>query len=124
MPTPALPPDIRLDGVIIATEQPAALADWYAAILSAERESEHVVRHDDIKIIVFPHDEVAGAAVEPERLMINFQVSDPDAFTAHATSMGARWKRPFEREAFGLMATLEDPDGNYVQFLRLDDPAD
>ncbi len=116
-------PTARLDGIIIATDQPAVMANWYAAILGATQDGDNIVRHDDLQIIVFPHDAVSGRAPQPERIMVNFHVDDIDAFTAHANSLGATWKRPFECEAFGLMATLEDPDGNYVQFLQLDHPA-
>lgn len=119
--TNSAPVSSRLESVIIATDQPARMADWYSAILNATRETDNVVRHGDVQIILFPHDAVSGRNPHPERMMVNFRIDDPDAFTAHATIVGATWKRPFEAEEFGVMATLEDPDGNYVQFLKLND---
>ena len=114
---------IDLDSVIIATDQPGQLADWYSAVLGADRESDNVVRHGGIELILFPHDAVAGPAPQPERMMLNFRIDDPDGFRSRVDRLGVVWKRPFEREAFGLLATLQDPDGNYVQFLSRDQPA-
>ena len=69
-------------------------------------------------MIFFPHDEVTGRSIQPERIMLNFSVDDEDDFTAHADSLGVTWIRRFEPEAFGLLATIEDPDGNYIQVSR------
>ncbi len=119
--TSSIGTSIHLDSVIIATDQPATMADWYATVLGASRESDNVVRHETLQIIVFPHDAVTGASVQPERMMLNFHVADVARFTAHVDGLGMIWKRPFEPEEFGMLATLEDPDGNYVQFLKLNE---
>ena len=109
---------ITFDSIIIATSRPATLADWYSAVLQGDRRSDHDVHADGVRIILFPHDRVDGDNSQPERIMVNFSVDDAEAFTAHADTLDVKWLRPFEPESFGRLATIIDPDGNYVQFVQ------
>lgn len=111
------------DSIIIATEQPAVLADWYSALLQGERQSDNEVQADGLRLVLFPHDEVSGSSAQPKRMMVNFAVDDAKTFTAHADALKVTWLRPFEPELFGQLATIVDPDGNYVQFIQHNPPA-
>lgn len=52
--------------------------------------------------------------------MINFYVEDIEAVAAHLKALGVtRWIRPVEEFGPGLIATVEDPVGNYVQIVEL-----
>ncbi|SCK49597.1 Glyoxalase-like domain-containing protein [Streptomyces sp. WMMB 714] len=53
--------------------------------------------------------------------MINFMVRDIRAVERHLNSLGVRWVRPVEAGGDGFWSTVEDPDGNYVQFIQLRD---
>lgn len=109
---------LGLDSIIIATDQPAAMADWYANVLGADRQSDNVVQSAELQLVLFPHDQVSGLAPQPERVMVNFRVEDVGAFTKRVDALGVAWKRPFGPVALGEMATLIDPDGNFVQFVK------
>ncbi|MCZ6708201.1 MAG: hypothetical protein O7A71_09685, partial [Chloroflexi bacterium] len=82
------------------------------------RESDNVVQIGDLRLLLAPHDKVSGPSGQPERIMINFAVDDAATFAAHADTLGVEWIRPFESEPFGLLATIADPDGNFVQFVQ------
>ena len=114
---PTLPTPV-LDSVIIASEQPQEMCDWYAGVLGGQLVDDFVVQAGQTKIIVFPHDDVEGRAPQPERLMLNFAIDDASAFQQRLEPLALTWKRPFEPEPFGLIATIEDPDGNYIQFVE------
>lgn len=111
------------DSIIIATENPAGMADWYSAVLSGERQSDNEVQADGLRLVLFPHNQVSGPNTQPERSMINFAVEDAAAFTAHAGYLSLQWVRRFEPEVFGLLATIVDPDGYYVQFIQHNAPS-
>ena len=110
------------DSIIIATEQPAVLADWYSALLQGERQSDNEVQADGLRLVLFPHDEVSGSSAHPKRMMVNFAVDDAKTFTAHADALKVTWLRSFEPDLFGQLATIVDPDGNYVQFIQHNPP--
>lgn len=112
------------DGFAIATESPRALGDWYCELLGAQRENENVATLGPLQLVFFPHDNVSGSNPQPERIMINFAVPDAAAFAAHADGLEVEWIRRFEPEAFGLLATIADPDGNFVQFTHHTNPTD
>ena len=74
----------------------------------------------ETRLTVTLHEEISGAAVEPARIMINFAVRDVDHMARRAESIGATVVRPPEDESWGgRICTVEDPDGNYLQFLHL-----
>ncbi|HSX40440.1 MAG TPA: VOC family protein [Candidatus Saccharimonadales bacterium] len=70
-------------------------------------------------ITIGPHSEVGKKSKEPQRIMINFYTKDVEKeFERIKKETGAKViKEPYhpEEEKEGMIATLEDPDGNYFQ---------
>jgi hypothetical protein len=70
-------------------------------------------------LVFLPHSEVVGAAPEPERILINFRMDDARKHAARLERLGVTWIPPVEPEPFGLLGTIGDLDGDYVQIAHV-----
>lgn len=69
---------------------------------------------------VGPHDKVKGAAIQPERILLNFETKDVSLEFDRIKKLGATVvAKPYEMEGMKGMwiATFSDPDGNYFQLM-------
>lgn len=115
-----------LAGVLIWTdaERFPAMRDFYRDTLGLHPRS---VRDDfvnfawgDTRLSVAVHDDVAGPALDPLRIMVNLAVDDIHAAHERLSAHGVPFDRPPEQEEWGgWVATLRDPDGNVVQLFQL-----
>ena len=65
------------------------------------------------------HSFVSGEALDPYRIMMNFNVQYIKATTERLKSLGVIFVREPEREHWGgEVATFKDPDGNIIQLLQ------
>ena len=65
-----------------------------------------------------PHSEVHGKSATPQRIMLSIEVDDVTEAFATLVGLGASViAEPYKPQAIEdfLLATLEDPDGNYLQ---------
>jgi len=74
-----------------------------------------------VSLIVEGHSEVTGATKEPQRVLLNFVVTDLAKEETRLKEQGV----PFVMSAtiepgFGTIATFVDPDGNYCQLMELE----
>jgi predicted enzyme related to lactoylglutathione lyase len=113
-------------GVIVSTDADRfdAMATFYADILALPMRSRHVgfvnFVWDDFRLTIHVHSDVHGPAVDPNRMMINFFVSDIAAAYKRLIHAGVVFNRPPEQESWGgWIATFADPDGNTLQLLQL-----
>lgn len=117
----------KLGGLLIHTENPESVRDWYAKAFDAAVDGRGQIGDngfglgmgEDQYFIFFPHDEVSGRAKEPARIIVNIAVDDADSVAARLDGLGARWIRPLEDGGPGRIATVADPDGNYVQIVQI-----
>ena len=58
------------------------------------------------------------------RYILNLNVDDCHAVEAHLESLDVIWIRPVEDMAFGVIGTVADPEGNYVQVIQWAAPAE
>ena len=113
--------------LMVGTGQIEAMSRFYGPTLGLER----VARFRDPVFVaaggfirLLDHSEIDGPTVEPARMQINLFVDDVGVEFARVMKAdpSIQVHRPPEREAWGgLVATLLDPDGNYVQLLELVD---
>ena len=74
-----------------------------------------------VSFIVEGHSEVEGQTKEPQRLLLNFLVSDLASEEARLKEQGVTFVMSATREpGFGTVATFVDPDGNYCQLMELE----
>lgn len=73
----------------------------------------------DTRLTVTVHSEVAGPAVDPVRSLLNLGVDDIEAVSQRIAAAGGTFLRQPSQERWGgWIATLVDPDGNYVQLMQ------
>ncbi|CAN5749531.1 hypothetical protein BH23ACT5_BH23ACT5_24120 [soil metagenome] len=77
-----------------------------------------MLRFGDTEIIPDSRADVADKNPEPGRVILNFGVTDARAVASHLDDMGVTWLVEVEERDFGLVGTVVDPDGNYVQIIE------
>lgn len=113
---------LRLVGVMLGSDDPASLRDFYADILGEPAwEGGGFVgwQLGPAGLMIGPHSEVTGRNQTPGRIMWNLETSDVQAEFDRIRKLGATVVRePYQPDpdtgGFWL-ATFEDPDGNYFQ---------
>lgn len=114
------------NSILIGSENPAKLVDFYSSIFGAPGMSEGGYTAWKIGtgyLTVGPHDEVKGRNAEPGRLLWNIETADVRGEFERMRDSGAPVvQEPYQPgeagEAEGvLVATFEDPDGNYFQLV-------
>ena len=60
----------------------------------------------------------APNTVEPARIVLNFHVDDIRAAEGRLVALEAVWVRELERTRWGIIGTVLDFDGNYVQIVE------
>ena len=113
-------------GVIVSTDATHfdAMATFYADILALPVRSRYVgfvnFVWGNFRLTIHVHSDVAGPAVDPDRVMINLSVTDVVAVHERLVHAGVEFRRPPEREPWGgWIATFADPDGNTLQLMQL-----
>jgi predicted enzyme related to lactoylglutathione lyase len=115
---------LNLSSILIFSESPKLLADFYQKILQNEPDW---VDHEyygftvgKTMLSIGPHDKVKGKNKSPERIMINFESHDVLAEFKRVKSLGAKVvAEPYKmaEDWDGWIATFADPDGNYFQLM-------
>ena len=117
--------EVRELTVMLGTDQPGALARFYGEVLGlrrVERFADPVFEAAGGFIRILDHSEISGPTREPARAQINLFVDDVEGEFARVLTAdrSVRVHRAPERESWGgLVATLRDPDGNFVQLLEM-----
>ncbi len=106
----------------INSARPEALIDWYANVLGLEpndQMGEGAFNVAGGHILIDGYSDIHGPASEPARVLINLFVDDLAAERSRLLGQGVQFTRDPEREPWGgLITTLLDPDGNYLQLLE------
>ncbi|WP_433436015.1 VOC family protein [Nonomuraea sp. CA-141351] len=111
---------MRLGGLVLGSDDPERLSAWYRAAFAPSAGPSTVLMVGDGRLIFDRRDDLEQSAREPGRILINFYVEDIEAVVAHLKALGVtQWIRPVEDFGPGLIATVEDPVGNYVQIVEL-----
>lgn len=119
-----------LDSVLISSENPKALADFYKdkVGLTFEDEFEYgekgeagfMFKVGNTGLTILPHDQVKGKNSNPARIMLNIEVDDEEAEVKRLTDAGVKVVAEiYHVEGYGYIATFEDPDGNYFQLVQV-----
>lgn len=121
----------RLGGIVLGSTGPERLWEWYRTAFApgAQRQKEMLGLELGGTYVIFEsRDDVGPKAAEPGRILVNFEVDDIHAAETRLNEeLGVRWVRPVTDMGDGgvRLATVEDPDGNYVQLLQIPSvPAD
>ena len=115
---------LDLNSILIGSEKPKQLIEFYTKIFGATPEWEEgewaAWQVGSGNLCVGPHDKVHGKNKEPGRILINFETKDVNDEFARIKALGvevvAEPYRP-EQEKGMWIATFADPDGNYFQLM-------
>ena len=116
-----------LNSILIGSEDPARLVDYYTKLFGEPAMSEGGYTGWQLGtgwVTVGPHDQVKGKNTTPGRILWNIETADVqgefDKFKAAGAIVVAE-PYSYEEEP-GFIATFEDPDGNYFQLMSPMDP--
>lgn len=111
----------ELGSILLASTNPEALRTWYEKAFGIAAGENGFLRFGAVGLLIDGRDDVAEAAAEPARVILNYHVDDAKAVTDHLDGLGVTWVSPLEyREGpKAWFATLRDPDGNYIQVIQL-----
>jgi len=111
----------NLESLLLASDDPARLRDWYATALDAHPDADGFVQFGAVGMLMDKRDDLAPRTVEPGRVILNYHVTDIQAHRRHLDALGVRWISDVEYRGDGgaWFATVVDPDGNYVQLIEL-----
>lgn len=111
---------LGLGGVFLKSQNPKALAAWYAEHLGIPRSPDGY--------LVFEGPESSGMTIfshfpadtkyfgdGPQQSMLNFRVDNLDALLAQLETAGVRIDPQREDYGFGPFAWIWDPEGNRVE---------
>jgi predicted enzyme related to lactoylglutathione lyase len=113
---------LNLNTIMINSENPSSLRDFYQAVLGEPMWTggEFTGWQAGIgMLLIGPHSDVKGTNEMPGRIMATFETAEVQEEFARITALGGRGIQPpyHPEEAGGeaWLATVADPDGNYLQ---------
>jgi predicted enzyme related to lactoylglutathione lyase len=120
-PVPGTPADdrrrARLRAVILDSSDPRRAAAWYRAALGLSDDAP-LLTAGGVALRFTGAGNDAPNAIEPARIVLNFHVDDVRAAEARLVGLGAVWVREPEPTRWGIIGTVLDLDGNYVQIVE------
>jgi predicted enzyme related to lactoylglutathione lyase len=114
---------MNFNNILIGSDNPQALVDYYTKLLGAPTMSEGGYTGWQIGsgfISIGPHSEVHGKNTAPGRIIWNIESPDVKGDFARMKEPGAivvREPYDFEQAPGYWIATLADPDDNYFQLV-------
>ena len=120
-----------IESVLLSSQHPKKLAMFYKDIvgLKLTLEAEMGDGNEEMfgfeikkgtSLYVLHHSKVKGASKQPERYLINFEVDVIEKEVKRLVKAGVKLvKDTYHVEGYGKVATFEDVDGNYFQFVQV-----
>lgn len=107
-----------LASILLGTTDPDRLRAWYVAALGPDQREHGVLDFGGVALIVDGRTDLQATSHEPGRLILNFHVDDIATVEARLVALEAIWVREVEATPCGIIGTVLDPDGNYVQVIE------
>jgi hypothetical protein len=104
--------------LFISSPRADDLQEWYREAFDADENEHGALVFGDVDLYIESHSDITGRTVEPARMMICLNIEDFTSVEDRLRSQGVRFEREPETTAFGQLATIEDPDGNFVQLTQ------
>jgi predicted enzyme related to lactoylglutathione lyase len=94
------------------------MKDWYRRAFGVAENDMGAFDFGGVQFFIEEHSDVSGPTKEPARVIINLNVDDCRGLESHLRSQNVNWVREVEQMPFGLIGTVADPDGNYIQIIQ------
>lgn len=109
-----------LGSILLASTNPDQLRTWYQKAFNLQPNQDGFLLFGEVAVLIDHRDDIAARPAEPGRVILNFHVPDARTLSAHLDTLGVTWLVQLEERTEGMLfATLEDPDGNYIQLIQL-----
>ncbi len=121
--TQAAPSTLNFNSILIGTSQPGVLAEFYAKVFGRPADMNDGGysgwQVGNCFLTVGEHSEVQGKAKEPARILLNFETKAVQQEFERLKQLGVTViQEPYSMGGDdGWIATLADPDGNYIQLM-------
>lgn len=114
-------PALNFNSIMIGTAQPKVLAEFYQKVLGRPADMTEgdwsMWQAGSCGISIMEHSEVKGQSKEPARIILNLETKQVKEEFERIKDLNVTViKEPYEMGG-GWIATLADPDGNYVQLV-------
>jgi catechol 2,3-dioxygenase-like lactoylglutathione lyase family enzyme len=108
-----------IESLLLGSTDPERLRQWYVEALGVQPDADGFLRFGHVGVLADRRDDVAPRTVEPGRVVLNYHVADIKQVAERLEERGETWVAGVEYRDAGLwFATVEDPDGNYVQLIE------
>lgn len=111
---------LNLNSIMIGTSQPDVLGAFYEKVFGRPADmtegSWHMWQAGSCSISIGEHSEVKGQSKEPARIILNLETKHVKEEFERLKDVATIVKEPYEMGG-GWIATLADPDGNFVQLM-------
>jgi predicted enzyme related to lactoylglutathione lyase len=107
----------RLRAITLESRSPERAAAWYRQALGLS-DDDPLLTAGGVELRFTPGTADAPNTVEPARIVLNFHVDDIRAAEERLVALEAVWVRELERTRWGIIGTVLDFDGNYVQIVE------
>jgi predicted enzyme related to lactoylglutathione lyase len=112
---------LNLNSIMIGTSQPAVLGQFYEKVFGRPadmmEDGWYMWQAGNCSLSIGEHSEVKGQAKEPSRIILNLETKQVKEEFERLKNLNATIvKEPYEMGG-GWIATLADPDGNFVQLM-------
>lgn len=119
-----------IDSVGIFSENPKILADFYKDKVGLNLTIEvELGEGEDLfgfefgqgsTLYITKHEDVKGKNSKPERIILNLEVDNIEEDAKRLDGLSVKKiQEVYHVEGYGLIATYEDPDGNYFQLVQV-----
>jgi len=119
-----------LEAVLLSSDDAANLAKFYREVVGLKQSSEMEIGDKgekayefDLKgagLYILDHSGIKGKNPQGARVMFNLEVDDIEKEFARVKKEGVKVvQEVYHIEGYGLIATFEDVDGNYFQFVQV-----
>lgn len=108
---------VRLAAILIGSHAPRRLAAWYRQALGLPAE-ELALGAGGVGLMIKHRPDVALRPIQPHRLIATFVVDDVLATEARLVALEVVWIRELEATPCGIIGTVLDADGNYMQVIE------
>lgn len=119
-----------LEAILLSSENAAELAKFYREKVGLKQGSEMEIGDKGEKgfdfelkgagLYILDHSDVKGKNPQGPRVMFNLEVDDIEKEVARLEKVGVKKVQDiYHVEDYGLIATFEDIDGNYFQFVQV-----
>lgn len=119
-----------LEAVLLSSESAKKLAKFYREVVGLKQgevmeigdkgEEGYDFGLKGASLYILDHSDIKGKSKQPARVMFNLEVSDIEKEVARMKRAKVKPVQDiYHVQGYGLIATFEDPDGNYFQLVQV-----